>query len=188
MIKAFLEDFLQESIRGKKILDIGCGNGQISDYFSIKNDVFSVDVDDKRSKKDHKYHFQLVKNEKLPFDNQQFDIIISHHVIEHLEDQNLHLLEIIRTLKPSGVIYIGCPNKSSPFMAGHIGNTQVLKLKGLIELFHQHQLECFDYYGKLLKEPQKYYCETKIGQYIPLAIIELFKNWYPSQCFILKRS
>ena len=47
----------------------------------------------------------------LPFKNDIFDGIISHHVIEHVEKDALVVNEINRTLKKGGFAILGTPNR-----------------------------------------------------------------------------
>lgn len=47
----------------------------------------------------------------LPFKNNIFDGIISHHVIEHIEDDALFIKEVKRTLKAGGFAILGTPNR-----------------------------------------------------------------------------
>jgi len=186
MIEAFLKDALGRSINGYTMLDVGCGNGQISEYFMSKNSVYGVDVEDKRDSVESDYQFSLIQDETLPFEDNTFDIIISHHVIEHVKDQAKHLSEISRVLKNDGCVYLGCPNKGSPFMAGHIGNNSVPTWKEVTALLDTANFSWGEYYTRLLSEPDKYYCELKLGKYVPSFFIKLLKPWYPSHCFILQ--
>lgn len=187
MINAFLCDALGvNQLDGYKILDVGCGNGQIGRYFCDGNSVYSVDVVDQRDNKDASVKFNLIQDEKLPFEDGLFDIVISHHVIEHVEDQGLHLQEITRVLKQDGLIYLGCPNRGSPFMAGHVGNDMVLNLPQMESLFDAHGLQYHEYYTRFLCFPDDYYCDLKLGKYLPAWFVMLFRRWYPGQCFILR--
>ena len=99
MIEAFVVTALGKPVNDLKILDIGCGNGQIGNYFAQKNDVSGVDVEDKTGGNKPDFNYYLIEDENLPFDDNHFDLIISHHVIEHVSDQTKHLSEIRRTLK-----------------------------------------------------------------------------------------
>ena len=47
----------------------------------------------------------------LPFKDNSFDGIISHHVIEHIDKDNLFISEIHRALKKNGFAIIGTPNR-----------------------------------------------------------------------------
>ena len=94
------------------ILSVGVGSGLMEDYVkSLGIDIKGVDVVDSRLKKS--FSFKLIINEKLPFKENTFDIIISNHVIEHVLNQDKHLAEMKRTLKHNGLIYLATPNKYS---------------------------------------------------------------------------
>jgi ubiquinone/menaquinone biosynthesis C-methylase UbiE len=189
MINAFLEDALQvRSIKGLNILDVGCGNGQIGRFFSEHNQVYAVDVKDQRDQPHPSVVFTLINDEHLPFADNFFDVVISHHVIEHVNNQSLHIEELKRVLKDSGVIYLGCPNKGSPFMAGHIGNAMVLDLPKMLQLFNKHDLRIEECYTRFLSQPERYCCDLTVGRFLPAWFIRLFRRWYPSQCFLLRLS
>ena len=52
--------------------------------------------------------------EKLPFENEQFDIVISFETIEHVKEsvQKSFLNEIKRVLKKDGMLIMSTPNKA----------------------------------------------------------------------------
>lgn len=102
---------------GNKILDAGCGGGRNMTWF-IENgiDIFGVDSSEAaimnlKNKYAHlpKENLQVAKIEKLPFDDNSFDHIISSAVL-HFAKSVLHfkemMAEMIRVLKPNGVLFI----------------------------------------------------------------------------------
>ena len=100
-----------------RLLEIGCGAGGIAHYFATHPDlecqVTAVDVHDNRQVSEG-YEYQQVQGVALPFEDQQFDAVISNHVIEHVGNASAqleHLAEIRRVLKPSGVGYLAVPNR-----------------------------------------------------------------------------
>lgn len=100
-----------------RLLEIGTGSGGIAHYFAthptLQCTVTAVDVNDNRQVHDG-YEYLAVQGVKLPFDDAQFDVVISNHVIEHVGDnatQLEHLREIRRLLKPSGTGYLAVPNR-----------------------------------------------------------------------------
>ncbi len=97
-----------------KILDIGTGNGEIAWYLSRYFYVTSVDITDQRIKSEG-YTFCLIDGDELPFGAQSFDIVISNHVIEHVQNADVHLAEIARILKPDGLVYLATPNRLWPW-------------------------------------------------------------------------
>lgn len=100
--------------RGKLLLDIGTGNGEIAGYLSEHYDVVSVDVIDQRTVCQG-FRFVQISGEKLPFSDKSFDVVVSNHVIEHLTDVDRHLSEIWRVLKDDGLVYLATPNRFWPW-------------------------------------------------------------------------
>ena len=112
MIIVVLNDY--KNIKTSKILDIGTGSGVIAhEIGKISKDVYSVDVIDERVIKNN-FMFKKIKNEKLPFKNNEFDIVISNHVMAHVKNDELHLKEIKRLLKDDGVAYLSMLNRLWP--------------------------------------------------------------------------
>lgn len=108
---------------GKKILDVGCGNGGLSIAFWMAGaKVTGIDIEkslyDIALKQKEAYgadvDFHLYDGNKLPFQNDVFDMAVSVSVLEHTSDPVLYLAEILRVLKPGGFLYLGFPNKLWP--------------------------------------------------------------------------
>ncbi len=95
---------------GKDLLEIGTGSGIIASALAKRVRSFlSVDVNDERQVLD--FEFQRVETERLPNPSESFDVVVSNHVIEHVDDQQLHLGEVARVLRPGGVCYLATPNR-----------------------------------------------------------------------------
>jgi ubiquinone/menaquinone biosynthesis C-methylase UbiE len=107
----------QRSLRGARLLEIGTGGGIITtllaELVGSDGEVWSVDVDDLRTSTEG-YSFKLVEGTTLPFGDDEFDIVISNHTIEHVGDRNdqlVHLREIERVLAPDGLAYLATPTR-----------------------------------------------------------------------------
>ncbi len=104
----------------KKLLDIGCGPGTISNisyYEKMKNThtIYGIDF--------IKQHVQIMKNrfpqgtfiegnaEKIPFSNKYFDTIIIRHVLEHVDNPQKVISEIKRVCKKDAKIFIAVPHE-----------------------------------------------------------------------------
>jgi len=100
-----------------RLLEVGTGSGAIAQFFSdlasLHFDVWAVDVEDQRIVTEG-YQFRLYDGQKLPFDDELFDVVISNHVIEHVGNraqQASHISELCRVLRPDGYIYLATPSR-----------------------------------------------------------------------------
>lgn len=188
MIETILQDFLRGPVSGYRTLDIGCGNGDISERLARTNDHYAVDVKDQRRKKDSCYDFRLVTSECLPFDDEYFDIVISHHVIEHVHDQHMHLGEIRRVTRPDGIAYLATPNRTSPLMKGHVGNEMVLSYHGMLALFREHGFVAQEYGSRVAGDPDRFHGDVRVARILPKFVIQWLRPLFPSQMFILSKA
>ncbi len=53
--------------------------------------------------------------EFVPLTSSTFDLILSHEVIEHVQDDHAAIREMVRILKPGGRIALFCPNRGYPY-------------------------------------------------------------------------
>lgn len=111
----------QRGLAGCDILEIGAGAGVISHVLaSLATDIGSVtavDIADERIICEG-YRFVEVSDTQLPFPDASFDIAVSNHVIEHVgerDDQQHHVDEIYRVLRPDGLVYLAAPNRWALF-------------------------------------------------------------------------
>ena len=105
-------------LEGKKILDVGCGIGTYLQAFKqFTDDLYGVEVDEKRAEKAKKVtpDIFVVPAEKLPFENATFEVVFSHEVLEHVDDDRKAIEEALRVLKPGGYLIIFVPNRLFPF-------------------------------------------------------------------------
>jgi ubiquinone/menaquinone biosynthesis C-methylase UbiE len=103
-------------LSGKRILDIGCGIGLYSQKFKEnKAEVWGIDIDRENIQEARRLNpdinFSICPAEELPFENNFFDIVFFHEVLEHVRDDRKAILEACRVLKPGGHIIIFAPNR-----------------------------------------------------------------------------
>lgn len=105
---------VMEISKHDKVLDYGCGSGDITRVVSkYAKYVIGVDIDIKTAKE--KYNdlvFLLQKSKGLDFPDNYFDRIICVNVIEHVHDYVYLLKEFKRVLKPEGKIFITSYDKN----------------------------------------------------------------------------
>ncbi|MEW5895018.1 MAG: class I SAM-dependent methyltransferase [Candidatus Omnitrophota bacterium] len=97
-------------LKGKRVLDLGCGAGEASVYFALKGaDVYAVDLSEEMLKrtselaKNHGVHVQTFAgpSEQLVFDDGFFDCIYGSSILHHA-DLHLTIKETGRVLKDTG--------------------------------------------------------------------------------------
>jgi len=98
--------------RNIKILDLGSGSGKlVNDMIKMGfENVWCCDGYMKPKLKDLRKFSKAKFDKKLPYKNNQFELIILSEVIEHLENPNFLLNEIHRILKKNGEVIINTPN------------------------------------------------------------------------------
>ncbi len=98
----------------KKILDIGCGEGQFSMQFRDRAETWGVEMNPDIAKEAQKHLFKVFAGDissnlnNLP--NNYFDCIVFNDVLEHMTDPYSLLKEIKSKLSPTGVIVCSIPN------------------------------------------------------------------------------
>ena len=98
--KTYIENLLSKK-KDWKILDIGCG------YSANIYATTICDVQDLSSFYKNK-NFIILKDKDLPFKDNQFDFVISSHVMEHVKDLKHFIKELERISKKG---YIELPTK-----------------------------------------------------------------------------
>lgn len=103
-------------IRDKKILDFGSGIGVTANYLAEHNDVTAIEPDEGSIKERwaYKRYTQIAgsTNELRKFDDEIFDVIICHNVLEYAEDRADIVREFARILKQNGKISIVKHNRA----------------------------------------------------------------------------
>ena len=114
-----------ERIKGY-ILENGCGVGMYVEHLSpYGGTVIGLEYDFERAAEARRNspHIINAAGESLPLPSGTFDLILSHEVIEHVQDDRAAICEMVRALrspdpalgKPGGRIVLFCPNRGYPF-------------------------------------------------------------------------
>ena len=107
-------------IRDKKILDFGSGIGVTANYLAEYNDVTAIETDEESIEMrwaDNQYTQITGSTDELcKFDDETFDMIICHNVLEYAKDRENIVKEFARILKPDGKISIVKHNRAGRVM------------------------------------------------------------------------
>jgi SAM-dependent methyltransferase len=106
-----------ERIKGN-ILENGCGVGMYVEHLSpFGGKVIGLEYDFERAVEAGRNSANIFNaaGESIPLPAGTFELILSHEVIEHVQDDHRAVCEIFRVLKPGGRAVIFCPNRGYPF-------------------------------------------------------------------------
>jgi 2-polyprenyl-3-methyl-5-hydroxy-6-metoxy-1,4-benzoquinol methylase len=98
---------------GKRVLDLGCRTGALTQAYAAGNDVVGIDADREALVEAAASGIETVwadVEEPLPFDDATFDVVIAAELLEHLHSPNALMTEIARVLRPGGTIAGSVPN------------------------------------------------------------------------------
>lgn len=104
----------------KKILDVGCGTGNLVKFLLKNNfDAYGIDLSSeavKFARKISKKRFIKANATKLPFKKNCFDLIVAKSLVEHLtkSEAKLFISEAKRILASGGMLLLVTPNFNSP--------------------------------------------------------------------------
>jgi len=114
-----LYQFAAQYVQGKRILDVGCGEGYGSAMLArTASQVVGVDISEEAiAHASAKYSlenvdFRCMPAEKLSLPDGYFDILVCLEVIEHARDYIAAIEEMRRVLNAEGTLILSTPNKN----------------------------------------------------------------------------
>ena len=113
-VKATLEQFVRANgFSGKRALDVGSGRGYLQD---VVENYTGLDISPSARRFYHK-NFVLGSATAMPFPDNQYDLVWSIWVLEHVPNPEQALREMRRVVKDGGILYL-MPAWSCPDWAG----------------------------------------------------------------------
>jgi SAM-dependent methyltransferase len=122
----FAKKLDEEISFGSKILEVGCGTGQLSIFLSrFGRKVFAIDISRGSLIEGKKFidkcgiknvYFSRMNLFKSFFPKNYFDFVISNGVLHHTHSAKLAFQNIIKLLKPQGYVLIGLYHKQGRFL------------------------------------------------------------------------
>lgn len=182
--KIIRENFSTKKVNELKMLDIGCGIGFGLLYFQKKGfkNLIGIEVNEHSLliAKKNCPQAKIIKGDiyNLPFTDNEMDLVVMMEVIEHIDDANKAFDEVVRVLKPGGVLFLTTPNRMGlmglsngplKFFVQGFWYKSFLRLLGLITCGPEHPKEYFAFeIGNLLKKRQFTKVIFPFYSYIPL--------------------
>ncbi len=126
--------------KDKKILDFGFGTGDVLALFSRLGSIcYGVDISPEsisRLASSNEFKLSLITENRLPFDNNLFDIVVASESVEHVPDEKLILTEISRVLKNEGFFIMGVPSSGHGYNPLHFRKyscEDIKRLEGILK-------------------------------------------------------
>lgn len=154
---------------GGVLLDIGCGDGRVTDLFRDKfNYLYGIDISgrfiNEAKKKGIMAQVVDININPLPYPDSSFDVILCSEVIEHIFDTDFLLQECNRVLKNKGHLVLSTPNLAAWYnrillicgfqpiqseirLKGGTGHIRAFTLKALKSLLMEHNFQIKDLFG-----------------------------------------
>jgi len=123
--------FASGLVRGKRVLDLGCGVGYGTNMLKSAGATEVVGIDrsieaityGRERHADFQPDYLLADAESQPLRDRQFDVVVSFETIEHLVDYRHMLAEAKRVMCPGGLLILSTPNKGV-YMEGNPFHTK----------------------------------------------------------------
>lgn len=107
-------------LRDKRILDFGSGIGVTANYYAAENNLVAVEPSEESVLQrwdDHPYHQIIGSTDALrAMEDESFDVIFCHNVLEYAPDRDEILREFYRLLKPQGIVSLVKHNRPGRVM------------------------------------------------------------------------
>ena len=118
-----VDNIIELSDMGRKVLECGCGGGYFFKRLKEKKPTISyqgIDISEeqiniaKQNNPKHKDRFQVASWDNIPFDDGYFDCIIFLETIGYAENVDKMISECYRVLKPGGRLFSKHPGSTLP--------------------------------------------------------------------------
>lgn len=133
-------------LRGKNLLDIGCGNGEMAAVFVDRFEVYGVDISDNALLQAAKIGIKTsqfdANKDVLPFEDESMDNVTCLDFLEHILDPEAFMKEINRVLGDGAKLLVCVPNilnvfNRLSFLRGEFSDVMDVAHKNG-ELFSEH--------------------------------------------------
>jgi len=114
-VEVLVEEFLRGDLKGKLVLDAGCGVGGLTRALVAKGArVIALDIGPRLAAETRaRCRCEAVVGtlDALGFASSSFDVVFSTEAIEHTPDPERSVVELYRLVKPGGQLALTTPNR-----------------------------------------------------------------------------
>ena len=119
-----IERCFAEVPRNGRVLDVGClgfrqvANARVAGRIDLQHAGVDRLPPPDEQPEGFEYRVADIDAERLPFEDDTFDLVVASHVIEHLRRPMEAAAEWVRVCKPGGRIYVEAPSERSLLLPG----------------------------------------------------------------------
>ncbi len=120
-----LEEVLQYDFSGKKVLVVGAGTGaefvalhkKGAEVYALEPDTEAVEILKLKCLDNNISSERVVESfaENIPYPDNKFDMVYCYTVLEHVQNVEKSLLEMVRVAKVGGYVFVETPNYQMPY-------------------------------------------------------------------------
>jgi SAM-dependent methyltransferase len=106
-------DYLKPGRSGARVLDVGCGAGQVVGRLTEAGyEAYGVDVSEPNIERARRFsqRCEFYDGRRLPFPDGHFASTGALNVLEHVEEPEAFITELVRVTEPGGRLVISSPN------------------------------------------------------------------------------
>lgn len=119
-------NLLPKSLKGRKLLDVGCGSGQDALYFASQGaEVHGIDISEKEidiAKQKNCGEFKIGNINRLPYKSNSFDVVTSFYALQASTNIPQAMKEMIRVARPRSQLLILTKHPFRNLLEGHVND------------------------------------------------------------------
>lgn len=115
-------DALRPRRPGGRVLDVGCGVGQVIGKLCADGiDAYGAEISEPNVARARKVcpNAQVYDGRRLPFPDAHFNAVGTLNVLEHVDEPEAYLAELVRVAEPGATVVVSSPNFLRAFGPGY---------------------------------------------------------------------
>jgi SAM-dependent methyltransferase len=135
-------------LRGKKILDIGCGPGIVLSVLDDSNDAYGLDIVPDNIRYSKKFNprgqFLIGDMHRLPFREGAFDVVLFNAMLPLARDKAQMIAGLCAVLKPGGRLFLTTHNRNYYEYKREPSLPTIPELEGYLKPYFEYSIAGFN--------------------------------------------
>ena len=139
-------EYLIQRCKPKRVLEIGCAKGFLIQELQKRGiEAYGVDISEYALSQANPGIKPFLKRcqvpeERIPYPDGFFDLVISLETVEHLHHPEMAIIEISRLLKPKGFVFITTPSPGTEAATADVTHISVRHWQDWKKCFQQNRI------------------------------------------------